>query len=82
MPYGPACEYPVIFFLYFYFLLFGYLPLRYMAFQLHTEVIYKSNDNTTLKVREGRWAADFPRLCVFLNISAISEHIQTYHTSN
>ena len=35
-----------------------------------------------LKVREGRWAANFPQLCVFLNRLAISEHIQTYDTSN
>ena len=34
------------------------------------------------KVREGRWAADFPKLCVFVNRSAISEHKQTYCTSN
>ena len=35
-----------------------------------------------VKVREGRWAADFPKLCVFVNRSAISEHKQTYCTSN
>ena len=29
----------------------------------------------SLKVREGRRAADFPKLCVFLNITAISEDI-------
>ena len=34
------------------------------------------------KVREGRWAVDFPKLCVFLNRSVISEHIQTYQTLN
>ena len=27
------------------------------------------------KVREGRWAADSPKLCVFLNNTGISEHI-------
>ena len=28
-----------------------------------------------LKVREGRRAANFPKLCVFLDYTAISEHI-------
>ena len=35
----------------------------------------KSSTFSQLKVREGRWAADFPKLCVFLNRSAISKHI-------
>ena len=28
-----------------------------------------------VKVREGRWAADSPKLCVFLDKTAISHHI-------
>ena len=36
----------------------------------------------TFKVREGRRAADFPELCVFLNNTAISKHIKTCYTSN
>ena len=36
----------------------------------------------TFKVREGGGQLNYPKLCVFLNNSAIIEHIQTYYTSN
>ena len=40
-------------------------------------IIYvdRSSLYTILKVREGRRAADFPKLCVFLNKTVISEDI-------
>ena len=37
--------------------------------------------SSPLRIREGRTAVDPPKLCVFLNKSTMSEHIQTYYTS-
>ena len=40
------------------------------------------NDRPSIKVREGRRTAKCPKLCGFLDYTAIFEHIQTCYTSN
>ena len=51
---------------------YTHVACNVLAIELRVKVLIACEG---LKVREGRRAGDFPRLCVFLDYTAISEHI-------